>query len=94
MIRELLDLLFVRQLSYKEAEAELEIDRTTMQSRIDMMVHMGYLIRTTISTEGCDGGCMGCSKGTIPECGEKDPEDGRSLSGYELTAKGKRVLEK
>ena len=92
MIRELLDLLFVRQLSYKEAEAELGIDRVTMQSRIDMMIHMGYLKRTTMSMEGCDGGCHGCAKGTIPEC--DDGNEKSSISGYELTAKGKRQLEK
>jgi len=69
MIRELLELLFVRQLSYMEAEKELGIDRATMQSRIDMLVHMGYLLETTLSMEGCEGGCMGWAKNTIPECG-------------------------
>lgn len=92
MIKELMELLFVRQLSYQEIEQELGIDRPTMQSRIEMLVHMGYLERKTMSMEGCDGGCMHCSKDTIPECGERDEE--KSISGFELTAKGKRVLEK
>jgi hypothetical protein len=109
-------LLFVRQLSYGEIEEELHIDRPTLQSRIEMLVHMGYLERTTMSMGGCGGGCMGCAKGTITECGgaeteedqngggedggiggkggESDAGDSRDLSGYELTPKGQRMLEK
>lgn len=105
MIRELLELLFVRQLSYGEIEGELGIDHTTLQSRIEMLVHMGYLKRTTMSMEGCDGACLGCAKHTIVECHEEGTDEGeggteegerkgRSLSGYELTEKGKRVLER
>ena len=100
MIKELLELLFNRQLSYGEIEGELGIDHTTLQSRIEMLVHMGYLNRSTVSMEGCEGVCLGCAKNTIPECREEEVGKGngateeRGLSGYELTAKGKRVLEK
>ena len=90
MIRDLLEQLFIRQLSFQQIEGELSIDRTTLQSRLEMLVHMGYLERTTMSMGGCDGGCMGCAKNTIPECSEGN--EGKSISGFELTGKGKRIL--
>jgi len=98
LIRELLTSLFVHQLSYPDIQRELNIDQATLRSRIDMLTHMGYVKKTTIpfsSGDSCDGGCAHCYLRVDTECENKDSTgDEKTLTGFELTEKGKRLLEK
>lgn len=94
MIREILERLFIRQSSYSDIEKELNIDHATLLSRIEMLIHLGYLTRKSMQMDGCEGGCMHCSQKTETSCADDGNGKGKSLMGYELTHKGRRIVEK
>ena len=102
MIKELLEMLFIEKLSMSEAAHKLSVGTDDFQSRVEMLVHMGYIKEVGMAKGECDGNCWKCSKTPA------DPDDGGGegketagsesfetrFSWYELTEKGRRLVGK
>lgn len=92
--------MFVRRLSLPEIRHELVIDGNALEGRIDTLLRMGYIRRTSISSAGCNGGCTGCAGRRDQGCDEGEEStstpgkvtEGSIIHGLVLTDKGKRLL--
>ena len=89
MIKEVLELLFIRHLSLSEAARALDISRETLQGRLDMLVHTGYIKGAVMGSEGCSHACKGCA---LASGGGGEVQPGSCFEGYELTGKGQRLM--
>ena len=91
MIKELLKLVFVEKSSLNEVAKKLSTTFEDVRGRLKMLVHLGYIKTTKIERSACDGSCLGCfiSSG----CSIRNEMPGNPIQGYELTEKGRRVVE-
>ena len=66
MIKELLELLFVKKLQMSEAARELGVSQDDLHGRVEMMMHMGYIKELGAATGDCGGNCWKCA--LTPAC--------------------------
>ena len=94
MIKELLEMLFIEKLSMSEAAHKLSVGRDDFRSRVEMLVHMGYIKELEMARGECEGNCWKCA--LTPACpdGGGDGETKARFSWYELTDKGRLLVGK
>ena len=94
MIKELLEMLFIEKLSMSEAAHKLSVGRDDFRSRVEMLVHMGYIKELEMARGECEGNCWKCA--LTPACpdGGGDGEGKADFSWYVLTEKGRRLVGK
>lgn len=93
MIRDMLKYVFIDKLPFFEVARKLDIPQERFRSRVDMLLHMGYIRESNISGTDCTS-CSHCVHKRDCTMGFDDIEDhAKLIKGYELTEKGKRSLD-
>ena len=91
MIKNVLEMMFIERLQIREIAKRLGITQENLQERLKMLVHMGYIKKAVSSGKECGRGCWKCSLSSL--C-EDDQSTSQKINWYELTEKGKKVIEK
>jgi hypothetical protein len=109
MIKELLKVMFKEHSTLRETAERLGVDSVELKGRIDMLLHMGYIKKVAVPAGECGGGCSSCLLHANCDSGDDENSNGaerhgdgpdtqentgKQVWGYELTAKGKRLVEK
>ncbi len=93
MIKDILKYVFVEKLPFYEVSRKLEISLERFRNRFDMLLHMGYIKESNIISTDC-ASCSHCLHKQDCTMGTQDTHEPiKEIKGYELTEKGKRLLE-
>ena len=95
MIKEILQLMYKNHLSLNEIANELSISHDKLINRLEMLVHLGYIIIVCNSSDKIKSGnektCKYCT--LAKTCSEAENRESFGIA-YQLTEKGKRVARK
>jgi len=76
-------------LSLNEIAHNLTISIGELKKRIEMLEHMGYIVRNDVMAVGACGSCSFCPSSKT--CSGISHNSGIEIITYQLTEKGKRV---
>lgn len=89
MIRETLRMITKGDLTLNEIAQRFEISGDDLKTRIEMLEHMGYIVRNDVMGVGACDGCSFCPSSKT--CSGISHNSGIEIITYQLTEKGKRV---
>ena len=91
MIKDLLTMLFIRKQNLYEIAGKLNISPDDVYSRLEIIEHIGYVKRSNIQKFSCKESCPSCT--FLMSCPGTDQSGSSEVKGYDLTAKGRKLLE-